>query len=323
MKLKTVFLVGLLGAVTLPCAAIEQDSIERIEAVELKAQSLDELRITDYQTKIGNELEWNGNIRFMAKGAGCVAGVAACLMFFNDFSIVQGEELRFLRQDYSRLASFVKTIAETDQFKDNKVIQDIQANGGNVQATGGWGSFFGRLAGQMAFSTFFSYVSQKIISGVFFEQSVKWYVQERTLLADLDKQLQDLKPDINTLKLGRAVVSQADCDHYIATVLLMHNEIAEQLEQIVAYMSYKVSKFPQTKVGLLSAGSTTYMYLKNRVQSVADKLNASLGAYKDAVKKDERILIIGDMFDNVQLLMTQITSNVSQFALVEKKMQKA
>lgn len=322
MKLKTLVLIGLLGGAIVPCVAIEQGG-ECTEAVNCKAMYLNDDRVNGYEKNIRSELERNNNLRFMAKGVGCIAGLTACLMLYNDFRLVPGEELHSLRQDYSRLASFAKVIAATDPFKNNEELQNIQSSGGDLQAGSGWGATIGRMLGQMALTSFVGYVSQKIMAGVFFEQSVKWFVQERTLLPDVERQLQDLKLDVNTVKLGRARVAQEDCDRYVETMMGMHNEIAEQLEHIVAYMGYRVSTFPQTTIGALSAKATTGGYLKSRIKSVADQLNASFEQYKKCVKKDERVLIIITMLDDIQLLMSQIVHNVSQFALVEKKMQRA
>lgn len=319
MKIKTLVLVGLLGGIALPCAAIEQGVNEGVD-VKLEALSFDEERIKNYHEEIRSEFERNSNIRFVVKGAGCIAGLAACLMLYNDFSLVTGDELRSMRS----CIPVMHAVADHYIFQNNDEVQQALVGVGGKQAsTGGWGSFLGRLATQMAFTTFFGYVSQKILSGIFFDQSIQWIVQERTLLPDVEKQLQDIKTEVATLKLGRAHVAHEDCDRYVLTMVSLHNEIAQQLERVIGYIGYKVSTFPVTEVGSLNVGDTAAGYLKGRIQAVTIELNKSLAAYKNVSKNDERILIISTMFDTIQLFMNQIKSNVSQFELLEKKMRKA
>ena len=320
MKLKTLALVGLLGSYALPCTAANSLGGVGHEAVELKAMCLNEDHIKGFEEKIRNELEWNNNVRFVAKGAGCVAGLAACLMFFNDFSIVTGDELRSMRN----CVPVMHAVADHYIFKDNEAVQNALVGiGDKQQSSGGWGSFFGRLACQMAFTSFFGYISQRLMSGIFYDQSVKWFVREKTLFADVEEQLQALKADINNLKLGRALVTQVDCDRYVETILTLHNTVAEQLEQVVAYMGYKAGSFPMTTVGALKPGAAIGGYLKARIQEFSDQLNGLAATYKGLSKKEERIIMIASMFDGLELLISQVASNISDFALVEKKMQKA
>lgn len=334
MRFKTLVLVGLLGSFALPCAAvsggvvaeagsvesINSDSLqfshdvnlndqESINVVDLKAMCLDKDRIESYEKKICDELEWNKSVRFVAKGAGCVAGLAACLMLYNDFSIVPGDDWRHLKSEVARLAAKISHIQGCDV-------------GESASSGGGWGSYFARQLGMMAFTSLVGTAAQKFYSNVFHKQSIKWFVLERTMLRDIEQELQVLKADMENLNIGKAFVAVSDCDRYVETILGVHNMIAEQLEQMVGYMRYKVSKLPMVSAGLLGR-ATTGTYLTNRIAFVAGVLNDAVAKYKLCSTNDERTFIINIMFDAVQQLMLQISTAVAQFELVEKKMQQA
>ena len=124
------------------------------------------------------------------------------------------------------------------------------------------------------------------------------------------------------LKSARGYIAARDCDRYVESIIGVHNMIAEQLERIVGYINYKVTTFPKTSTGLLNS-ATTGTYIAGRAQFVAQMLNAAAAEYAVCNDNDKRIIVIGNMFDTVQQFMSQVSTAVAQFELVEKRVQAA
>lgn len=281
-----------------------------------RVSQVNEDTIAKHKEAIAKELQLNSAVQLFSKGAAGIAATAACLMWFNDISFVTGDELRTMR----RCTGVIKAIAESEAFQHNPAVRDALI--GATQPASGWGRTFGTLLGNMALTMTLQHFVLKYIAKIFHEQTISWYVQEKTLLATLAEQISVLQPEIDVLKLGKALVTRESCDTYVTTIVEMHNNLAEQVEQIVGYMRYCIEAASEKSSRIIKEKNIGSALL-SRVSFAAGALKSSLDDYNQASSDDQRILAICSMFDTVQQLMRQVTSSIKQFKFVEQKMQQA
>jgi hypothetical protein len=287
------------------------------QSVALSAVRLDNDRIEQFRKKIAEEFAWNTGVRCVAKGAGCLVGLAACVGLYSNISLVQNDQLATMYLNNSA----VQAMLASDVFKDNKSVQDAagffkasETQSGWKGSMMSWGSTLFRIVFPLVLSPYIGYLSQKF----FYDPTIIWFVQQKTVIPTLQEQLQTLKADLDAGKSGRIGFSISDCNRYVEMILTLHNTLVDQLEQVIGYMRYKISILPLHIIGSLGA-DTAGTYLYNRVAAVADLLQNESAVHESNAPIDMRILSIGIMFDAVQQLMLQVSSNVAQFKVLEKK----
>jgi hypothetical protein len=287
-----------------------------VQAAELYAQALDHQRMNDITEHITQEMRTNGTIRFATKAvAGCGA-LTALYLYLADFKIVQGDEIRLLRNGYAKFDLAYKALENLGLLADlSQADKDLAIT---ASSGGGWGSFLCRQLGFMTLSLGVSKLFEKCMTQIFYKKRISWFVQNRTLLPSLHKQLDVLKVDLDNLSKGVTLVSQEACDAYVQTIVEVHNNLVAQFEQIIGYVRYCIAALDEDNKKAAS-GVTIETYLNGRAGFVAKYINKELAAYKELDDRDKQVLSIRSMFDAIYQMMLQANSAIEQFAIKEIK----
>ncbi|MEX0849846.1 MAG: hypothetical protein WD055_06460 [Candidatus Dependentiae bacterium] len=266
--------------------------------------------------QINKEINTNAWVRCVAKGAVGVTMLAACCLLFKDITFTTGVHLNKIQEQTLENKAVLQIVISKfpDLFKDKNLAEFV------TDKKEGWGSTILGFATGFACNTAFGFIYSTIKSKVFYDQTIQWFVKDKTMLPRIYEEIKTVKTDIDFLKQGKHVISKIQADRYVNMLVGLHNNIVGQLEQVIAYLRYKVTAL-NLKLTDIQGNVWIADFLFARINAVAQKLYDAEQLYVMQQKEEERVLTICQMFDTIEQFSLELNSSLGQFALLEQKIQ--
>lgn len=287
---KLIVIIGLVGSLSMRAERVEQ-------AVAVIPKRCDEQRINKHEQQLKNRYARNKALRFGLEGSGLAAIAVACIMIWRDFSIISGDDLRSVQVELATLAAKVAHV-EGGEIKIKRI-------------GGTWGAFLGRLVAHMFVSSSLSYIAQKFFAPIFQDHTIMGFVQDRTTLALLEKELQALRADIGHLSVSSdMLIAGANLDRYETVILDLYTDIITQVELIVGYMRVRLKRSEHIAVEDQINAHT------KQAGNILEQVHVLFSSHRQA---RERIANLIEMVQGLEQFVLQIKRVVTQSELLEKK----
>ncbi len=312
MKLKLLMITSLAFNVAMPCLAIDQQDLQ----VALANQD----RIVAHKDDLSLHLYNNSWVRLFTKGALGATAIAACYTMFKGFSIVPSSDLNAIREQAGKNAGQIAILIEYIKNNNSDAINDEVINNAFRSTGGGWGRFFANTVASLGCGAAFQYASQAILTKVFFDPTIEWFIQEKTSMPTLYKEIETLNQAvISPVMSGQYVLTDYQRQKYIHDVIALHAKLVHLSEKIIGYLDYKAL----TSDLILSdkQGGAISSYLLTRInhgqEGVASKLHVLNASYGVQQTDEEKVSVLCSMFDEVHKFSAELMNAIKMFATLE------
>jgi hypothetical protein len=310
MKMK----LALIGSLVCNLTMIGFDDVPIGPTAQVAFAQEDQINMNRVQ--INKEINTNAWVRCAAKGAVGATMFAACCLLFKDITFTTGAHLKKIQEQTLENKAVLQIVIGKfpDLFKDQDLIEFM------TEKKEGWGSTILGFATGFVCNTALGFIYSTIKSKVFYDQTIQWFVKDKTMLPRIYEEIKTVKTDIDFLRQGKHIISKIQSDRYVNALIGLHNNIVDQLEQVIAYLQYKVAAL-NLKLTDTDGNAWIADFLFARINAVAQKMYDAKQLYITQQKEEERVLTICQMFDTIEQFSLELNCSLGQFDLLEQKMQ--
>lgn len=275
---------------------------------------ISEKKISLYKEELAADLSRNSWIRLATKSAFGVTALAACYTMFKGFSIVQNSELNALREQAGKNAGRIEYLAALIKEGGVYAIDDDVFERAFSSSTNGWGTFLANTAVSLGCSAAFNFASQKVLSHIFFDPDIQWFMQKETSLPAIYQEIEVLQKEvIKHVKNGTYILTTYQCQKYVDQIIRLHNKFVDATERLGGFFAYKI----QTNGLKLFDIQYLVNCINDNTIGVVQKMEDALGAYNELNDENKSNKAVCTMFDIVQQFGAELNVVISSFVTLE------
>ncbi len=309
MKLKLLMITSLACNIVMPCFGIDQ-----------QVAYADEKRIVAHKDELALHLYNNSWIRLVTKSALGATAIAACYTMFKGFSIVPSADLNAIKEQAGKNAGQIAILVAYLKHNNPDAINDEVINNAFKSSGGGWGRFLANTAVSLGFGAAFNYASQSILTHVFFDPDIEWFIQNKTSMSTLFKEIEALNQSvISPVKSGQYVLTDYQRNKYMQDIIALHARMVCLTEKIIAYLDYKASMHDLILKNAQEGAISSYLLtrINHEDEGVATKLHLLNASYGIQHTQEDKAAILCNMFDEVHRFSAELVNAINMFATIE------